>query len=179
MQRHLTGLLVGVAIAGCGTDARPHAVDASIDAEPDALPEPRNDPGTGPHNQTFEARFVTPEGTFDAQYLFALSVGGDCNPHWELMFSTTENGSGPTVGLMIVLPPYAGVEVSGTMTAGAYFLSSEPLVSHSTQDVTFEATRIDYPGNGAPRLTGRFSTTDPAWTLDLDVDVLAATAGCI
>ena len=61
----------------------------------------------------------------------------------------------------------------------AYFRSAEPLVSHSTQSATFEATRIDYPADGAPRITGGFVETDPAWTIDLTIDVLGLSAGCI
>lgn len=130
--------------------------------------------------QPFDATFVTPAGDFDANYLYAQAVWGDCNPpYWELKFSTLENGYEPTVTLRISMPPYTGVEVSGTMPAAAYFLSAQPLVSHGTQNATFEATRLDYPSDGAPRITGHFVVTDPAWTIDLDLDLLALSTGCI
>jgi hypothetical protein len=90
-----------------------------------------------------------------------------------------ENGMEPYVTLRITMPQYTGVEVSGTLPASAYYVSAQPLVSHGTQNATFEATRIDYPGDGAPRITGHFVVTDPAWTIDLDLDVLALSTGCI
>lgn len=173
-------MLIVVAIAGCGSGGRSPAVDASIgDVGPDAWPDPRNDPGVGPLRQPFDATFVTPAGTFDEKYLYAEAVWGDCNPpSWILEFATTETGLEPRVTLHVSMPPYAGVEVSGTRPASASYVSPQ-LVSYTTQSATFEATRIDYPADGAPRITGHFLVTDPAWTIDFDLDVLGISGFCI
>ncbi len=180
----LAGIAVGVALSGCDSKGRSPAADASLggaaDAGADAFPPPRNDPGPGVSSQPFDATFMTPAGVFDAHYVFAEVVGGDCNPpFWNLMFTTTENGEQPSVILYIVMPPYAGVEVSGTMPASASFSSSQPLVTHTTHNATLDATRIDYPGDGAPRIIGHFLVTEPAWTIDVDLDALGLSAACI
>jgi hypothetical protein len=172
------GLLV--VVLGCGGGERPAGGDAAIDAKAGPLPPPRNDPGPAPFPGPFEATFVTPAGVLETHYLFAQAVGGDCDPpFWELTFSASELGAEPIVKLHVSLPRYTGVEVTGTRPASAYYQSSEPLVSHGTQSATFAATRLDYPGTGAPRITGRFLVTDPAWTLDLELDALAIATGCI
>jgi hypothetical protein len=178
----LAGLLGGAAVAGCDSPGR-SGVDASIgigDAEPDAQ-RPRNDPGPAPFRQPYDARFLTPAGTFEAHYLYAQAVWGDCNPpYWELVFATVESGSGPSVKLGITMPPYAGSEVTGTMPAAyAQYESPQPLVIQLTRNAAFEATRIDYSGDGAARITGHFLVTDPAWTIDLNLDVLGGSGGCI
>ncbi len=184
MQRAVrASVLAGLALAGCEEHGRSPAADASIDTPlvvtVDA-PRPRNDPGMGPFQQPFDATFVTPAGTFEAHTLFASAIWGDCNPpFWELRFAPGKTGQESTLTLQVSLPPYAGVEVSGTMPASAYYQSAEPLFSHSTQNVTFEATRIDYPADGAPRITGRFTESDPAWTFDLTIDILGISSGCI
>jgi hypothetical protein len=171
-------LTVALVLAGCSGGERP-AGDAP-GGEPQPLPPPRNDPGPGPDRQPFEATFVTPAGVFDAHYLFAKAIWGDCDPpSWELTFSGNENGSEPTVSLAVSLPPYTGVEVTGTRPGSASYLSAQPLASHATQSATFDALRIDYPGDGAPRITGHFVVTDPAWTIDLEIDALAISTGCI
>jgi hypothetical protein len=178
MRRHLIASLLA-SVAGCYEHGRSPAADASIDARPDALPRPRNDPGQGPHEQPFVETFGTPAGTFEARHLFASAIWGDCNPpFWELKF-TSLDGIDTTVTLHITMPPYTGVEVSGTLPASAYYQSSQPLVSHGTQSATFDATRIDYPADGAPRITGRFLVTDPAWTIDVNLDVLGLSSFCI
>lgn len=174
-------LFAAVLIAGCQEHGRSPGVDASSDGPVvvDA-PRPRNDPGMGPIQQPFDATFVTPAGTFDAHVLFAQATWGDCDPPvWDLRFTTTENGQQPSVTLHVTLPRYTGVEVAGTMAASAFYESAGPVASHSTMNVTFQATRIDYPWDGAPRITGRFVDTDPAWTIDLPLDVLGFSAGCI
>ena len=176
-------LLVGIALGGCYEHGRSPGGDAGRDGAivvpPDAQ-RPRNDPGPGPFMQPFDATFVTPAGTFDAHVLFAQAVWGDCNPpFWELKFTSPESGIDASVTLHVSLPPYSGVEVSGRMMAGASYLSSEPLVSHSTQNATFDAIRIDYPADGAPRITGHFVDTDPAWAIDVNLDVLGISTGCI
>lgn len=156
-------------------------MDAPIVVLVDAPPPPRNDPGTGPIQQPFEASFVTPAGALDAHVLFAQATWGDCNPpFWDLRFTATDSGQDPSITLHVTMPPYAGVEVSPrTMAASAHYQADAPLVTHSTQNVMFEATRIDYPADGAPRITGRFRDTDPAWTIDLPIDVHGFSSGCI
>lgn len=177
----LAGLLVSASLAGCEEHGRSPATDAPVDQLPRVdAPHPRNDPGTGPFQQPFEASFVTPAGPFDAHELSAAAVGGDCNPpFWELRFSAADTGVDPTVTLQVSMPPYTGVEVSGTMPASAHFQPEQPGVGHTTQAVTFAAMRIDYPADGAPRITGHFSDTDPTWTIDLAIDVLGVSSGCI
>lgn len=180
MRRHLlAGFLLGGALTGCEAHGRPPFADASIDVAIDA-PIPRNDPGMGPIEQPFDASFVTPAGTIETHFLFASAIWGDCDPaSWELRFTATEDGAEPAITIQIQMPHYTGAEVSGIMPAAAFYHSAPPLVAHNTHSVTFEATRIDYPAGGAPRLTGRFADTDPAWTIDFPIDILGISSGCI
>jgi len=167
-----------LALAGC-EHGRSSDVDApSEPVVPDGLPPPRNDPGHGPLSQPFHATLVTPAGTFVSDHMFAHANGGDCPPTWQLEIASAPTGPGPVVTLSLSLPPYTGVEISGTRPGSASYLSPE-LVSYSTQNATFTGTRIDYPGDGTPRLTGRFVVTEPGWTIDLDLDLAGASTGCI
>ena len=177
----LACLLLGGAFTGCAEHGRSPAADAALaDARADAFPRPRNDPGQGPVTQPFDATFVTPAGTFEAHSLFAVAIWGDCDPpFWELRFAGEDGGEEATLTLHIRLPPYTGVEIMGAFPASVSYLTSRTLVSHSTESASFTATRIDYPGDGAPRITGRFLVTDPAWTIDLSLDVLGLSTGCI
>ena len=147
-----------VVLLGCGSGEPNTHVDASA---------------LGPESQPFEATFGTPVGAFDAHFLHAGVLGGTCDPpFWQLAFAKTPLFDEPTLSLSVAMPASTGGEVTGTLPGAVRF------GTHATQNATFEAVRIDYPGT-APRITGRFVVGDPAWAIDLQIDVLGTAAGCI
>lgn len=162
-----------VPLGACNPSPRELALDAGADARP--LDAPPLDPWLMP----FTVSGYTPDGSLDSyRYIKVFYAGTWCSHSYELHLKQTpsidympylviaipmaEDASGPGVGPISASAQVWRWQATGWEDAGY------------TQQVTFNAERLDPPSVNPATVRGRVVVNAPGWMLDFSVDLVSS-----
>lgn len=119
----------------------------------------------------------TPAGPLDN---FHYTVAGyDCAYTYSVYLVASNNtcAINPIIAMRFRFPPGATQPQSGPFAVSANYDNTDGTTIFAPQG-TFDAQEVDPPFQPPVRVVGRFTVADPAWSIDVPVDLVAHREFC-